>query len=106
MGPSKAFALKFYWPKLLGVLRVREYLALAHIEVGGFLTDDEEKSICDQSTPFNQADKFFAILLTKSDDAFDQFCEILEIFGENIWCSLLKERVTMKELEGEPMGVG
>ena len=106
MGPSKASALKFYRPTLLGALDVREYLASAHIEAGGFLTDDEEKSIRDEKTPTYQADKLFAILLTKSDDAFDRFCKILERFGENTWCSSLKERVTMpKEFEGKAMGV-
>lgn len=62
-----------------------------HCGVGGFLTEEECASIADQSDNAEQVDELMKILLTKKDEDFESFCNVLEKHGYRWWSDRLKE---------------
>lgn len=58
---------------------------------GGFLTDEENAIVRDESDNVNQVDELVKLLLTKEEGDFELFCNVLEKHGYKSWSEKLKE---------------
>lgn len=72
-------------------IAAKKLLRDLHCGEGGFLTKEECASITGQSDNAEQVDELMNILMTKKDEDFELFCNVLEKHGYRWWSNKLKE---------------
>ena len=81
-----------------------EMIDLLEVPAGGFMTEGERMSVCEQPNRREKVGRIITLLRGKGDRDFDIFMKLLRKSGNEVWAGQLEEKVWL--IKTDPQGGG
>ena len=106
MSKCKKDALSALQRDLKKYLSLEELIDLLEKPAGGFMTEAEKMSVCEQPNRRDKVEQILTVLRRKRDQDFEIFIKLLRASGNEIWAEQLEQKVQQLERKSKGGGWG